>query len=684
MCVVEIAGERVFAPACVRTVEAGKTIVTNGERVDMVRRNLVELLMADHPTPCARQQDSGDCELELRAQELGARPGRYQAGPPKPVTLPGWTARDDSHPNIAVDHSACIVCDRCVRACTDIAHNDVIGRAGKGYGTVIAFDAGAPMGQSTCVSCGECMTSCPTGALMNKGFGEAHIPGTPVSAEILLRLPGPDGRTPLFEGISPKFLNKALSGIGRNEGDVVERRFKQGEVICREGDFGSTAFYIVEGSAEVSITTPLSGVQTEPRGFFGKMKSRLVRHGDRGSVGPAPLIPIDAPVDLRRDAPVARLHAGELFGEMTCLNFYPRSATVRAAEDCVVLEMLRPVLQLLLRSKHFRAQHEKTYRARTLDTHLRAVPLLAGLDQEFIDRLRERVDLIRYEPGQVICREGGPADSFFIVRLGFVKISQQFPGGELVRAYQGRGGYFGEMGLLLGTPRTATCTAVDHVELVRVGAEDFRAMLERFPAIGAELLRVAKLHEQQNAQEVARSSSMDLEDFLGQGLMEAQSLLLLDLDRCTRCDLCVRACASAHDGVTRLVREGVRYDHYLVATSCRQCRDPLCMVGCPVGSIRRRDTLEMHIEDWCIGCGVCAENCPYGNINMHAFAVKEDEPGHPDRRKAVMREKATACDLCQNLGPGTEPSCVVACPHGAAIRVANPRQFFAEQLGETT
>ena len=96
---------------------------------------------------------------------------------------------------------------------------------------------------------------------------------------------------------------------------------------------------------------------------------------------------------------------------------------------------------------------------------------------------------------------------------------------------------------------------------------------------------------------------------VAQGLMQAQSLLVLDLDRCTRCDLCVQACGTAHDGVTRLVREGLRFDHYLVATSCRQCRDPLCMVGCPVGSIRRRETLEIQIEDWCIGCGVCAENC---------------------------------------------------------------------------
>ena len=111
--------------------------------------------------------------------------------------------------------------------------------------------------------------------------------------------------------------------------------------------------------------------------------------------------------------------------------------------------------------------------------------------------------------------------------------------------------------------------------------------------------------------------------------MEAQSLLVLDLDKCTRCDNCVRACADAHDGVTRLVREGLRFDKYLMATSCRQCRDPLCMVGCPVGSIRRRNSLEVIIEDWCIGCGLCANNCPYGNINLHPFAVEADDPERP-------------------------------------------------------
>jgi len=132
--------------------------------------------------------------------------------------------------------------------------------------------------------------------------------------------------------------------------------------------------------------------------------------------------------------------------------------------------------------------------------------------------------------------------------------------------------------------------------------------------------------------------------------------------------------------VTRLVREGLRFDQFLVATSCRQCRDPLCMVGCPVGSIRRRNSLEVIIEDWCIGCGLCARNCPYGNINLHPFEVIVDDPEHAGRKKAAIKQKATSCDLCTHL---KEPSCVYACPHDAAHRV-DPKTFFAEMIGQAS
>lgn len=166
--------------------------------------------------------------------------------------------------------------------------------------------------------------------------------------------------------------------------------------------------------------------------------------------------------------------------------------------------------------------------------------------------------------------------------------------------------------------------------------------------------------------------------------MDAQSLLVLDLQKCTRCDQCVKACADAHDGVTRLLRDGVRFENYLVATSCRQCRDPLCMVGCPVGSIRRRNSLEVIIEDWCVGCGLCATNCPYGNITVHEF--DKELRSSPDQNVVLDKKasstkkvrKATSCDLCHDL---PEPSCVYACPHDAAHRV-KPNEFFASMLGD--
>ena len=69
---------------------------------------------------------------------------------------------------IAVDHQACILCDRCIRGCNEIRHNYVLARQGKGYHAGIAFDDDKPMGNSSCVSCGECMVSCPTGALTNQ------------------------------------------------------------------------------------------------------------------------------------------------------------------------------------------------------------------------------------------------------------------------------------------------------------------------------------------------------------------------------------------------------------------------------------------------------------------------------------------------------------------------------------
>ncbi len=662
VCVVDV-GQRVYAASCIRQAEPGMTVKTNTEPVLGVRRTLVELLMSDHPSPCARQQHSGDCELERLAAESGIEQPRF----PRRSTPRG---NDDSSLAIAVDHEACILCDRCIRGCDEIRHNWVLARRGKGYQAGIAFDNNLPMGSSSCVSCGECMVSCPTGALTNRGAVGTKLQGGAVDPQILLGLP-------IFKNVSGTFLEL-------NHNAIVERRFRAGDIICREGDFGATAFYITEGKAEVYLSSPIAHVKTQgsSAGFLSKLRSMLTsrEQDERNEESSRASIPIDAPVDLPYQNPIAELGPGELFGEMTCMSYYPRSATVRAKTDCTMLEMMRNVLDIMQRNKTFREQLDRTYRKRALDSHLRSVPVLASLTPDFIDHLRERVELLRFAPGQVICTQGEPADSFYLVRLGFVKVSQHRPGGDLILAYLARGSYFGEMALLTGTPRIASCTALDHVEVVRVPGEDFQLMLDRFPEIRKKLEEEAAEHTEQNRLRVTQVADVSVDQFLNQGLMEAQSLLILDLDRCTRCDQCVRACADAHDGVSRLIRDGLRFDRYLVATSCRQCRDPLCMVGCPVGSIRRRNTLEVIIEDWCIGCGQCANNCPYGNINMHPFPVELDDPTYSGRRIAGVKVKATSCDLCLDH---EEPSCVYACPHDAAHRV-NPTAFFGGLLKQET
>ena len=478
-------------------------------------------------------------------------------------------------------------------------------------------------------------------------------------------------------------------------------------MICREGEFGASAFLIETGKVKIFLQTPLKHVKSKKGkgdqvnwGVFGLIRrftTGLVKGSDdrRGEDNRSRYIPVDAPVSLNYDHPIATLEAGDIFGEMSCMNNYPRAATVVADEDCTCLEMLRNVLYILRRNRKSSAWLDERYRKRSIENHLRSVDLFANLfpDEEqfqaFVDVLRPRVELKRFTPGEVIFSQNDQADNFYLVRVGFVKVSQNRPGGEQVLTYVGPGGHFGEIGLLSDLPelrklapagvRTATCTALDHVDLVQIAGADFRAMIERFPQLRDQLVKMGVKTLQANEQQRLQVDNVPLGKFLQQGLMNAQSLLVLDLEKCTRCDECTKACADSHGDVTRLIREGLRFDKFLVASSCRSCLDPYCMVGCPVDSIHRRDSREMIIEDWCIGCGNCANNCPYGNINMHGFEELRPDPAEPTRKVAVVQQKATMCDLCTEVDG--QPSCVYACPHDAAHRMSGEEMLSLVRQG---
>jgi formate dehydrogenase major subunit len=157
-CVVEVEGERVLQPSCYREPRDGMVVRSASERARRSQRMVLELLLSDMPDARYRQ----DSELHVWADELGVTRRRFPARDQPPADL--------SHAGMTVRLDGCIQCTRCVRACREVQVNDVIGFAGRAAGVRPVFDFDDPMGESTCVACGECVQACPTGALMPRSL----------------------------------------------------------------------------------------------------------------------------------------------------------------------------------------------------------------------------------------------------------------------------------------------------------------------------------------------------------------------------------------------------------------------------------------------------------------------------------------------------------------------------------
>ncbi len=705
LCVVQIYGqkrgkraaERKLLPACQHPVKDGMEVFTmnapgaDGDRVRQSVKVVTELLAADHlkpaPNPEVAKELSPFNELGQMTDRCGASATRFRLDvlskpPPTPPARAGRRALDASSPVFSVDHGACILCDRCVRACDDVMENHVIGRTGKGNTAGIGFDLNEPMGESTCVQCGECMVSCPTTAITFKPVakvkprrrsGRAEI----ISAAELLR-------DPIFAGVPPKFLLW-------QQGLVVRRQLRAGQVLCRKGEPGNTAFIIKSGKLEVSVT--LSGVRASNPLFGGML-----------GFGRAPVFRAElTPADL-------------IAGEMACLSGSPRNADVTVLQKAEIWEVRRNVLDRLMRLPSRRLKFESAYRDRSLNLVLQSSDLFRDIGQEqyreIVDYLRDRLSFVRVSPGQVLFRQGEPANDLYLIRLGHVRVGVHRYNNEVRVLTRGPGTIFGEIGLLGLLPedaaktaeqidgalklalersgdnlaqaipngvRTATCSALNYLELARLGRADFLEMARQFPVLRRRLV-------EQSLVSLRGNSDVNplVADYVEQGLYEGQSILVLDMDLCTRCDECTKGCVREHGSeshglpITRLLRDGRRFGDYLVATSCRSCTDPHCMSGCPVDSIHRGKHLQIVIEDHCIGCGLCAANCPYGNIFMvpnRRRKMEVPDADEPGKTMMVAQLKAATCDLCDAEGnrSSPKPQCVASCPHEAASRLTGPQ-----------
>jgi formate dehydrogenase major subunit len=162
LCLVEVEGARGLQPSCTLPVNEGMVVRTESQKISEARKFVLTLIFSERNHFCPYCQVSGgDCELQNAALKEG------MSNWPLP---PNWSqfSVDASHPYFVVDHNRCILCRRCVRACGEVVGNFTLGFEERGAKSFLVADFGAPMGESTCVSCGTCTQVCPTGAIIDR------------------------------------------------------------------------------------------------------------------------------------------------------------------------------------------------------------------------------------------------------------------------------------------------------------------------------------------------------------------------------------------------------------------------------------------------------------------------------------------------------------------------------------
>lgn len=520
-----------------------------------------------------------------------------------------------------------------------------------------------------------------------------------------------------------------LRDILRN--DVRIQSYSAGDIVVREGDYGSSAFLILRGSVRVVLSglsaetlgreppqklgwwATLARVLSRPhlpevRESFGSKALAMQATEQRGE----PLHPRVFLQDFPRvldQTDSLTLETGEIFGELAALTRSPRAATVVAETEATLVEIRWQGLRDMMRRTDALRRHvERLYRENSLRVHLRETPLLAALPADQLAAVADATVFeshgefdwhdafeaaVKRRPGDaivdepLIAEEGLACDGLILIRSGFARQSRRHGHGHRTASYLGRGQAFGLAESVetaaagAAQPWRFSLRALGYVDVLRIP----QAALEQhvFPFASPDaLVAIAKEHGASfhaiEAEEThSRGSTSAPRGLVDQGLLEflvdrrlinGRQAMVIDLDRCTRCDDCVRACAATHDNNPRFVRQGPKFGPFMAAQACMHCVDPVCMIGCPTGAIGRDQTTGVvRINDrTCIGCGVCSNSCPYDNIQLVEIR---------DRRGAVLTDsvtrqpiaKATKCDLCVDLAGG--PACQRACPHDALIRI---------------
>jgi len=414
----------------------------------------------------------------------------------------------------------------------------------------------------------------------------------------------------------------------------------------------------------------------------------------------------DVPAVLEKFRTV-EIKSGEFFGEIAALGRTPRTATAIAAEDDVQLLEIKwqGLRDIRLHAAQIKDHIDKLYRERSLAVHLREAMLFNHLSDEEMAVVvaqtqfksygsfdwhgsykkmagRSSQEQLNDEP--VIAAEGDYPNGLVLIRAGFARLSERSGNGHRTVTYFGRGQHYGFREIVHNwknqdsVPYEFTLRGVGYVDVLVVPT----SIIEKYvlPKLPENLMpwmeyKVSKVKATRHdsdalaKREKERRVGTDVLEFMVENrVMNGTATMLIDMDRCTQCDDCIRACAAAHDDNPRFLREGKQIGRWMVANSCMHCQDPICMIGCPTGAINRNaNSGQIVINDLtCIGCSVCAESCPYDNILMETTRNEKNEfIVDTESQRPIV--KATKCDLCSDQMGG--PACQRACAHDAMVRV---------------
>ncbi len=568
---------------------------------------------------------------------------------------------------------ACIGCNDCMLACP-LPEKRFVTIAELNAG-VLAETIKAPNVAAfvqACTQCGQCIPACPADlhradmVLWNKMKVENAALNQVMQLQVgesvtssqwtLDSLSTFLTEIPLFDGVDPLHLRRMLLSS-------TLRQMTSNEVLCREGQYHERLFILLEGQVEQSVKDSLN------------LPTRIL------VMGP-----------------------GSFHGELAVLGNQEESYTLTAIRSSIVLELTKATVHRLKKeSTAFRNTMDELYRRRALWTYARQSPLLAALPEKDVENLLKQSHLHILASGEILYREGDKSGNLYIARAGFLKVSRKAGQSELVLQYFREGDVFGVASLLFEQAQSATVSANTRSEVIVIPGQAVQQLLNDRPNLRRELVKEAKRNEESlqkiskerllqpqlnGSMSMTNTMTVGMEGLLDQGIIQGHELLVINTAICTNCNNCVDACERRH-GHARLERRGLQMGNLLFPTACRHCEDPVCLLCSVNGIVRSPDGEITIVNDNCIGCGACAERCPYGNIQMHnrnpepaqgllkrfslfdLFKSKADDEARESERLAVK------CNLCAGFD---DYACVRGCPVGAAMRVNPLDQFRGTDL----